>query len=158
MEAYKCPSNNGRHVKILCTTEHQKWPKISWNSIESTYFSRRAKEASDEGRSPPQELEESLRSGLYLQVCTLYSTSGCSQQWTNKQTQAFLSTSKNFSPEKLRRGITGKIRGRIERKIGRWLQSCSEGGWRGKLDQGRLCQTRNFLFVSNKSFWNYLYM
>ena len=27
-----------------------------------------------------------------------------------------------------------------------------------KLDQGRLCQTRNFLFVSNKSFWNYLYM
>ena len=26
------------------------------------------------------------------------------------------------------------------------------------LDQGRLCQTRNFLFVSNKSFWNYLYM
>ena len=30
--------------------------------------------------------------------------------------------------------------------------------WGRKLDQGRLCQTRNFLFVSNKSFWNYLYM
>ena len=27
-----------------------------------------------------------------------------------------------------------------------------------ELDQGRLCQTQNFLFVSNKSFWNYLYM
>ena len=48
------------------TTEHQKWPKVSQKSIKSPFFARRAKNASDGGRSPPQELEVSPRSGLYL--------------------------------------------------------------------------------------------
>ena len=34
----------------------------------SSFFARRAKKASAEGRSPPQELEVSPRSGLYLLV------------------------------------------------------------------------------------------
>ena len=37
-------------------------------SIKSPFFARRAKKALDEGQSPPQELEESPRSGLYLLV------------------------------------------------------------------------------------------
>ena len=39
------------------TTEHQKWPKVSQNSIKSPFFARRAKKTSAGGRSPPQELE-----------------------------------------------------------------------------------------------------
>ena len=39
------------------------------NSIKSSFFARRAKKASAEGRSPPQELEVGLRSGPYLLVC-----------------------------------------------------------------------------------------
>ena len=40
------------------------------NSIISNFFARRAKKASAEGQSPPQELEVSPRSGLYLLVAT----------------------------------------------------------------------------------------
>ena len=50
------------------TTGHQKLPKMGQNSIISSFFARRAKNASAEGRSPPQELEVSPRSGLYLLV------------------------------------------------------------------------------------------
>ena len=39
------------------TTEHQKWPKVSQNSIKSSFFARRAKKAVAGGQSPPQELE-----------------------------------------------------------------------------------------------------
>ena len=42
------------------TTKHQKWPKISSNNLKSSFFA--------EGWSPPQELEESPRIGLYLLV------------------------------------------------------------------------------------------
>ena len=38
------------------------------NSIISSFFARRAKKASAEGRSPPQELEVGPRSGPYLLV------------------------------------------------------------------------------------------
>ena len=41
------------------------------NSIISSFFARRAKKASAEGRSPPQELEVSSRSGLYPLVSTV---------------------------------------------------------------------------------------
>ena len=50
------------------TTGHQKMPKMGQNSIISSFFARRAKKASDEGRSPPQELEVGPRSGPYLLV------------------------------------------------------------------------------------------
>ena len=51
------------------TTEHQKWPKISTNSVKNIcFFPRSPKKASTRGRSPPQVLEVSLRSGLYLLV------------------------------------------------------------------------------------------
>ena len=50
------------------TTEHQKWPKISTNSVKSSFIARRGKKASAEGRSPSQELEVSPRSRLYLIV------------------------------------------------------------------------------------------
>ena len=50
------------------TTEHQKWPKISTNSVKSSSFAQRAKKASAEGWSPPQKLEVSPHSGLYLLV------------------------------------------------------------------------------------------
>ena len=49
-------------------TEHKKWPKISKNRIKSPFFARRAKKALAGGRIPPQELEVSRRSGLYLLV------------------------------------------------------------------------------------------
>ena len=45
------------------TTEHQKWPKISTNSMNSSFLAQRAKEASSEGRSPPQELKVRERIG-----------------------------------------------------------------------------------------------
>ena len=45
-----------------------KSPKIGQNSIKSPFFARRAKRASAEGRSPPQELEVGPRSGPYLLV------------------------------------------------------------------------------------------
>ena len=38
------------------------------NSMISSFFERRAKKSSVEGQSPPQELEVSPRSGLYLLV------------------------------------------------------------------------------------------
>ena len=50
------------------TTGHQKLPKMGQNSILRSFLARRAKKASAEGRSPPQELEVSPRSGLYLLV------------------------------------------------------------------------------------------
>jgi hypothetical protein len=50
------------------TTGHQKSPKMGQNSIKSSFFARRAKKASAEGRSPPQELEVGPRSGSYLLV------------------------------------------------------------------------------------------
>ena len=43
-------------------------PKMGQNSIISSFFARMAKKASAKGRSPPQELEVSPRSGLYLLV------------------------------------------------------------------------------------------
>ena len=42
--------------------------KMGRNSIKSTFFARRAKKASAEGRSPPQELEVGPRSRPYLLV------------------------------------------------------------------------------------------
>ena len=48
----------------MVTTGHQKLPKMG----QSSFFSRRAKKASAEGRSPPQELEVGPRSGPYLLV------------------------------------------------------------------------------------------
>ena len=51
------------------TTEHKKWPKISNNSIKSSFSDQREEKnplAID--RSPLEELEGSLRSGLYLLV------------------------------------------------------------------------------------------
>ena len=50
-------------------TEHQKWPKICKNNIKSHVFAQRAKIASAVGQSPPQQLEVSPRSVLYLLVC-----------------------------------------------------------------------------------------
>ena len=50
------------------TTQQQKCLKMSTNSVKSFFFARRAKKASAEGRSPPQELEVNPRSGLYLLV------------------------------------------------------------------------------------------
>ena len=47
------------------TTEHGKWPKISTNSVKSSFFAWRKKVLA-EGRSPSQELEVSPSSGLYL--------------------------------------------------------------------------------------------
>ena len=64
------------------TTGHQKLPKVVQNSIISSFFARRAKKASAEGRSPPQELEVSPRSGLYLLVQIIY-------KQTNTQTQTY---------------------------------------------------------------------
>ena len=39
------------------TTEQQKWPKVSQNTIKSFCFAQMAKKASAEGQSPPQELK-----------------------------------------------------------------------------------------------------
>ena len=50
------------------TTGHQKLPKMGQNSIIRSFFARRAKKASAEGQSPPQELEVGPRSGPYLLV------------------------------------------------------------------------------------------
>ena len=50
------------------TTGHQKLPKIGQNSIKSSFFARRAKKASDECQSPPQDLEVGPRSVPYLLV------------------------------------------------------------------------------------------
>ena len=46
-------------------------PKIGQNSIISSFFARRAKKASAEGRSPPQELEVGPRIGPYLLVVVI---------------------------------------------------------------------------------------
>ena len=50
------------------TTVHQKLPKIGQNSLIIFFFARRAKKASAEGQSPPQELEVGPRSEPYLLV------------------------------------------------------------------------------------------
>ena len=67
-----CPSvpkmGTDGHPVTKVTTGHQKWPKMGQNSIRSSFFARRAKKASAEGRSPPQELEVGPRSGPYLLV------------------------------------------------------------------------------------------
>ena len=57
------------------TTEHQKWPKMNQNSIKSSLFAQRAKKASAEGQSLPQELEVGPRSGPYLIVIYKLDTS-----------------------------------------------------------------------------------
>ena len=54
--------------KTEITTEHQKLPKIRRNSANSFLFARRAKKALANNKSPPQELEISLCSRLYLLV------------------------------------------------------------------------------------------
>ena len=43
-------------------------PKISTNRVKRSFFAQRANKTSAEGRSPPQELEVSPRSRLYLLV------------------------------------------------------------------------------------------
>ena len=53
---------------IEVTTEHQKWPLMSTNSVKSSFFPQRVKKASAESQSPLQELEVSPRNGLYLLV------------------------------------------------------------------------------------------
>ena len=54
----------------MVTTRQQKLPKMGQNNIKSFFFfARRAKKASVEGRSPPQELEVGPHSGPYLLVC-----------------------------------------------------------------------------------------
>ena len=60
------------------TTGHQKLPKVVQNSIISSFFARRAKKASAEGRSPPQELEVGPRSGPYLLVAVIRVAPGSS--------------------------------------------------------------------------------
>ena len=50
------------------TTEHQKWPEISTNSIKIYFFTRMGKKASAKGQSPPQVLEVNPHSGLYILV------------------------------------------------------------------------------------------
>ena len=50
------------------TTEHRKWPKISTNSVKSFFLAQRAKKASAESQSSPQELEEGPPSGPHLLV------------------------------------------------------------------------------------------
>ena len=52
----------------MVTTGHQNMPKMGQISIISSFFARRAKKASAEGQSPPQELEVGPRSGPYLLV------------------------------------------------------------------------------------------
>ena len=42
---------------LKVTKDTKKSPKMGHNSIISFFFARRAKKASAEGRSPPQELE-----------------------------------------------------------------------------------------------------
>ena len=46
----------------------QKMPKMGQNSIISSFLAQRAKKVLSKGQSPPQELEVSPRSGLYLLV------------------------------------------------------------------------------------------
>ena len=53
-------------------TGDQKMPRMGQNSIISSFFAPRAKKASAEGRSPPQELEVSPHSGLYLLVYLVF--------------------------------------------------------------------------------------
>ena len=53
---------------IKVTTGHQKLPKVGQNSLITSFFARRAKQASAEGRSLPQELEVGPRSGPYFLV------------------------------------------------------------------------------------------
>ena len=49
-------------------TAHQKYHKISINSVKKVFFAQRAKQTLVKGQIPPQELEVSPRSGLYLLV------------------------------------------------------------------------------------------
>ena len=56
----------------MVTTGHQKSPKMGQNSLRSSFFARRAKKASAEGQSPPQELEVGPRSGPYVLVYCKY--------------------------------------------------------------------------------------
>ena len=62
------------------------------NSIISSFFARRAKKASAEGRSPPQELEKSPHSGLYLLVVYEMAKlrSKCFLHWKKKVGQNWL--------------------------------------------------------------------
>ena len=53
------------------TTGHQKLLKMGQNTIITSFFARRAKKASAEGRSPPQEPEVGRRSGPYLLVIVM---------------------------------------------------------------------------------------
>ena len=50
---------------MYVSIEHQKWPKMSTNSI------KRPNKSLGKGQSPPQELEVSLHSGLDLLVSFL---------------------------------------------------------------------------------------
>ena len=56
------------NVTTKCYHGYYWTPKMGQNSIKSSFFARRAKKASAEGRSPPQELEVGPRSGPYLLV------------------------------------------------------------------------------------------
>ena len=61
------------NVTTKCYHGYYWTPKMGQNSIKSSFFARRAKKASAEGRSPPQELEVGPRSRPYLLV---YSKNG----------------------------------------------------------------------------------
>ena len=54
------------------TTEHQKWHRISRNSVKGYFFARRAKKALAEGRSPPQEPDVCPCCSIYLLVIIIY--------------------------------------------------------------------------------------
>jgi len=56
------------NVTTKCYHGYYWTPKMGQNSIKSSFFARRAKKASAEGRSPPQELEVGPLSGPYLLV------------------------------------------------------------------------------------------
>ena len=62
------------------TTEHQKGPNKSTNSIKSYFFAQRAKRALAKGPSPTQELKVSPHSRLYLLVLYNYTSSNKGHQ------------------------------------------------------------------------------
>ena len=50
------------------SAEQRKWPEMSTNSVKRPFLPEGPKEALAEGQSPPQDLEVSPCSGLYLLV------------------------------------------------------------------------------------------
>ena len=81
------------NVTTKCYHGYYRIPKMGQNSIKSPFFARRAKKASVEGRSPPQELEVGPRSGPYLLV---YSKNGIVRQLFDFQKQTVKKTEGRF--------------------------------------------------------------